>query len=90
MPEPVAVDVAAVSAVVQRVTRAADELPVIPVSVGPALPGSALTGLNGPPRAADDVRRLGTAVHDWVRLAGRSVDALIAADDGTAQRLRPR
>ena len=90
MPEPVAVDTAALNTSVQRVAQAAEELPDIPVSVGPALPGSALADLDGPRQAAADVRRLGTAVHDWVRLARRSVDALIAADDGTAEQFRTR
>lgn len=86
----VAVDNAAVSAFVQRVAWAVDELPDIPISVAPALPGSALADLDGPRRVVADVHRLGTAVHDWVRLARRSVDALIAADDGTAEQFGPR
>ena len=83
-------DPAAVNAFVQRVARAADELPAIPEPARLVLPGSALTDLDGPRRVAADVRRLGTAVHDWVRLARRSADALIAADDGTADQFEPR
>jgi len=55
-----------------------------------ALPGSAL-GRSGMPRhATAEVRRLGTAVQDWVCSARRSADELAAADNAAAGRLRPR
>jgi hypothetical protein len=90
VPEPVAVDTAAVGALVDRLTRTVDELAAIPIPGIEALPGSALGSFDVPGRVAAEVRELGTAVQDWVCLARRSVDELAAADDISAQRLRTR
>ena len=84
MPEPVGVDPATLSTLADRVEQAATELLAAAIPGVEGLPGSVLGGLQGPSRAAADVRRLGTAVQAWV-LAARH-----AADRGTADRLRPR
>jgi hypothetical protein len=90
VPEPVAIDTATLRALVDRLTRIADELAAIPITGIEALPGSALGSLDAPRRVADDVRRLGSDLQDWVCSARRSVDELAAADDIGAQRLRTR
>lgn len=88
MPAPVAVDTATLGLLVDRLTRTADELVAITVPGLDALPGSALGGLDAPGRVTAEVRRLGTAVQDWVCSARRSIDELAAADDTGARRLR--
>ena len=71
MPEPVAVDTATLWPLVERLTRTADELAAIPIPGLEALPGSALGGLDTPQRVTAEVRRLATAVQDWVCSARR-------------------
>ncbi|BBY67502.1 hypothetical protein [Mycolicibacterium helvum] len=90
MPKPVAVDTATLWVLTDRLTRTADELADIPIPGLEALPGSALSSLNTPLRVTAEVRRLATAVQDWVCSTRRSVDELAAADDAGAERLRPR
>jgi hypothetical protein len=89
VPEPVAIDTATLGALLDRLTRTADELAAIPIPGLAALPGSALGSLDTPRHATAEVRRLGTAVQDWVCSARRSVDELAAADDAAAGRLPP-
>jgi hypothetical protein len=90
VPEPVAVDIAMLRAIADRLTRTADELATVPIPGLGALPGSALGGLDTPRRVTAEVRRLGAAVQDWVCSARRSVDELAAADNAGAERLPPR
>ncbi|BBY61090.1 hypothetical protein [Mycolicibacterium sarraceniae] len=90
MPEPVAVDTATLKALMERLTRTADELAVLPIASLEALPGSALGDLDAPLRVATEVRRLGAAVQDWVCSARRSVDELADADSSGTERFPPR
>lgn len=90
MPEPVALDIAAMSALVDRLTRAGDDLSGIEIPAPDALPGSALGNLELPGRVTAEVRRLGTAVQEWVCSGRRSIDELAAADGAGAQRFPPR
>jgi hypothetical protein len=90
VPEPVAIDTATLAALLDRLTRTADELAAIAIPGLAALPGSALGSLGTPRHATAEVRRLGTAVQDWVCSARRSADELAAADNAAAGRLRPR
>jgi hypothetical protein len=87
VPQPIAIDTATLRALVDRLTRIADELAATPIPGIEALPGSALDSLDAPRRVADDVRRLSTDLQDWVCSARRSVDELAAADDIGSQRL---
>jgi hypothetical protein len=87
VPEPVALDTTALRALMQRLTRTADELSATPIAGLEALPGSALASLDAPRSVAAEVHRLGTDVQDWVCSARRSVDELAAADDAGATRL---
>ncbi|NTY63674.1 hypothetical protein [Mycolicibacterium sphagni] len=89
MPEPVAVDTATLWPLVERLTRAADELAAIPIPGLEALPGSALGSLATPQRVAAEVRRLATAVQDWVCSTRRAVGELTTADNTGAERLLP-
>ena len=90
MPEPVAVDIATLRALTDRLTRSADELAAISIPGLDALPGSALGNVDMPRRVTAEVRRLGAAVQDWVCSARRSVDELAAADSAGAERLPPQ
>ncbi|WP_445165594.1 hypothetical protein ACTXG7_16955 [Mycolicibacterium sp. Dal123E01] len=90
MPEPVALDTAALSVLVQRLTRTADDLAALEIPGVDALPGSALSALDAPARVTAEMRRLAAAVEDWVCSVCRSVDELADADDAGAQRLRLR
>lgn len=89
MPEPVAVDTATLWPLVERLTRTADELAAIPIPGVEALPGSALGRLDTPQRVTAEVRRLATAVQDWVCSVRRAVGELTTADYAGAERLRP-
>lgn len=77
MPEPVAVDTATLKALMERLTRTADELAVLPIASLEALPGSALGDLDAPcvspPKCVDSARpyRIGFA-----RPADRSMNWL--------------
>jgi hypothetical protein len=90
VPEPLAVDSTTLRALMERLTRAADELAAIPIPSLEALPGSALSSSDMHRRVTAEVRRLATAVQDWVCSARRSVDELATADNAGAERLRPR
>ena len=90
MPEPVDVDTAVLNRLTDRVARAAGELAAVAIPGVEGLPGSALADLDGPRRAAADVRRLGAVVQTWVATARRSVDELVAADETNADRLGSR
>ncbi|GAY15177.1 hypothetical protein [Mycobacterium sp. shizuoka-1] len=90
MPEPVAVDIAALNALADRLTRTADDLTAVEIPGVEALPGSALGTLDAPRRVTADVRRLGTDVRDWARSARGSAGDLAAADSIGAQRLPTR
>jgi len=90
MPEPVGLDTAALSGLTDRVARAAGELSAVPIPAVEGLSGSALADLDGPRRAAADVRRLAAAGQAWVAAARRSVEELTAADGAGADRLKPR
>ena len=90
MPEPVGLDTAALSGLTDRVERAAGELSAVPIPAVDGFPGSALAHLDGPRRAAADVRRLGATVQGWVTAARRTVDELVFADQAGADRLGPR
>ncbi|MCX2930374.1 hypothetical protein ORI20_08810 [Mycobacterium sp. CVI_P3] len=90
MPEPVTLDTAAASALVEQLTRAADEIATIPIPGLDACPGSALGGVDAPRRVTAEVRRLGADIGDWVCSARRSVEELAAAENVSAERLRTR
>lgn len=90
MPEPVAVDTTMLSALMDRLTRTADELAAIEIPGIEGLSGSALNSLVTPGHVTAEVRRLGTEVRSWVCSLRRSVDELAAADNLTAERLRQR
>jgi len=90
MPEPVGLDTAALSGLTDRVARAAGELSAVAIPGVDGLPGSVLADLEGPRRAAADVRRLGATVQAWVGAARRSADELVAADGAGAEHLEPR
>ncbi len=90
MPEPVGLDTAALSGLTDRVARAAEELTAVAIPGVDGWPGSALADLDGPRRAAADVRRLAATVQAWVGTARRSVDELVAADGAATDRLGPR
>ncbi len=83
-----AADPANVRTLTERVTAIADELAAMAIPGITPAPGSTLGGLDGPRRATADVHRLGAAARDWAAATRRSVDQLLAADDGTADRLR--
>ena len=87
MPEPVAVDTVALSALLARLTRTADDLSATVITGLDALPGSALGNLDAPRSVTADVHRLGTDVQDWVCSARRFVDELAAADHTSVTRL---
>ncbi|SBS70135.1 hypothetical protein MHPYR_10014 [uncultured Mycobacterium sp.] len=89
MPEPVAIDTAALGPLVERLTRTADELAGIPIPGLEAMPGSALSRLDMPQRVTAEVCRLAAAVQDWVCSTRHAVGELTTADDAGAERLRP-
>jgi len=90
MPEPVGLDLAALSGLTDRVAGAAGDLTAVAIPGVAGWPGSALAHLDGPRRAAADVRRLGATVQGWVTAARRTVDELVFADQAGADRLGPR
>jgi hypothetical protein len=90
MPEPVGLDTAALSGLTDRVAGAAGDLTAAAIPGVVGWPGSAFADLDGPRRAAADVRRLGATVQAWVAAARRAVDELVAADQAGADRLGPR
>jgi hypothetical protein len=90
VPEPVALDIAALSTLTERLTRTADDLAGLDIPSVGGLPGSALSAVAAPARVTAEMRRLAAAVQDWVCSVRRSVDELAAADDGGAERIRMR
>ena len=87
MPEPVGLDTAALGGLTDRLAQAAGNLTAAAIPDLDGWPGSALTDLDGPRRAAADVRRLCAEIQAWVAAARRSVDELTAADEAGADRL---
>ncbi|WP_431240129.1 hypothetical protein ACQ86B_11685 [Mycolicibacterium aichiense] len=90
MPERVVVDTATLGALADTLTRSAGRLADVEIPGVAELPGSALSGVAAPARAAAEVHRLGTALQEWVCSVRRSMDELGATDDAAARRLPPR
>ena len=90
MPEPVGLDAAALGGLTDRLAQAAGNMTAAAIPELDGWPGSALADLDGPRRAAADVRRLGATVQAWVGAARRSADELVAADGAGAEHLGPR
>jgi len=90
MAEPVGVDPAALRTLADRMAVVGDELATVPIPEAIGWAGSALTRLEAPRRAAVELHRLATAVHDWAATVRRSAEQLAAAEQASAAHLGSR